>query len=95
MIVVVATMRAKAGREGEVEDILRELDAVTRAEAGCQLYDLHVREGDPTLFMFYERWESDAALDAHLTSPHVGDAFAKLGDLLESPPDILRYVRVE
>ena len=95
MIVVVATMRSKAGRESEVRDVLRELVAVTRAETGCLLYDLHVREGDPTLFMFYERWESDAALDAHLTSPHVGDAFAKLGELLESSPEILRFVRVE
>src|SRR4051794_3237625 len=71
MIVVVARLQAKPGHEAEVEEILRGLIPLTRAEAGCLSYHLHVQEGDPTSFLFFEQWESDEALNTHLTTPHI------------------------
>jgi quinol monooxygenase YgiN len=43
--------------------------APTRAESGCELYDLY--ESDPIgRFYLCETWESQAALDRHMATPH-------------------------
>jgi quinol monooxygenase YgiN len=46
---------------------------------------------DPAQFTFVEEWESDAALEAHLKTPHLAAAFLKMPALLAAPPDIRRY----
>lgn len=91
MIVVVATMRALTGRERELREVLEGLIPVTRAEAGCIQYDMHVADNDPASFLFYERWESHAALDAHLMTPHMGQAMVRAGEILDGPVSIVRY----
>ncbi|HZL13734.1 MAG TPA: putative quinol monooxygenase, partial [Verrucomicrobiae bacterium] len=42
-----------------------------RKEAGCINYDLHVAPDDPSKFLFYENWTSNAHLDAHGQTPHI------------------------
>jgi len=91
MIVVVATFRAREGREQELRSTLQGLVPVTREEPGFVQYDLHVAEDDPASFLFYERWESDEALQEHLSSPHIGSVFALVGELCDEPPSIARY----
>ena len=91
MIVVVATFRAREGREQELRTTLEGLVPVTREERGSIQYDLHVAEEDPASLLFYERWESDEALQEHLSSPHVGAVFAIVGELCVDAPRIDRY----
>ena len=87
-VTVLARVRARAGREAEVQRLLLALVAPSRAEAGCLNYDLHQSMDDPTEFMFYENWTSRAALDAHLDMPYL-DAFdAQAEDLLAAPVEI-------
>ncbi len=71
MLSVIAKIRAKPGREKDVENELRALIEPTRAEQGCFNYDLHVSQNDLGVFMFYENWTDRAALDAHAQSPHL------------------------
>ena len=55
------------------EQVKREclaLVAPSRAEQGCINYDLHQSTDDPTLFIFYENWETFGDLERHLESPH-------------------------
>ncbi|MGI8961101.1 MAG: putative quinol monooxygenase [Bryobacteraceae bacterium] len=63
-------MEAVPGREQELEKELRALIVPTRSEPGCLVYVLHRDPEDPCMFMFYEKFESQAALDAHVNSPH-------------------------
>ena len=49
-VVVVATIRAKPGKEDELEMGLKELAASTHAEAGCLSYALHRDAADPQTF---------------------------------------------
>ena len=69
-IVLNVHMRAVPGRERELESELRALLVPTREERGCLAYELHRDREDPHKFMFYEKFESQAALDAHVQSPH-------------------------
>ncbi len=83
LLSVVATMRAKPGKEQELREVLEALIAPTRAEADCVTYALHQGAQDPAVFVFYENWTSQAALDAHLATPHLQAALPKIPELLD------------
>ncbi|HEX3469262.1 MAG TPA: putative quinol monooxygenase [Candidatus Elarobacter sp.] len=76
MLVNAITYTFPVERADEVERILRELRAASLREEGCQGFDV-CRVGDeaPGMFVLYERWNDQAALDAHYATEH----FARLG----------------
>ena len=95
MIVVIVTARAREGHEAEVHAALLEAVPPTRAEAGCIQYDLHVGAEDPALIAVYERWADQAALDAHVQTPHARALHAKGRDLLDGKPSMVSYTLLE
>jgi len=82
-IIIVATIKAKVGKESELEAALSGLLAPTHKENGCLLYALHRKEGDPGTFVFVEKWKSQEDLNAHLNSPHLTAAFSRKEELIE------------
>lgn len=70
------------------------LDELIWAVEGANnaLLDLEVMESAGVRFTFVEEWASDAAIEAHLSTPHVQSAFSKVHSLLANDPDIRRYV---
>ena len=70
MFSLVARFKATAGHEEALKAALLPCVAPTRAEAGCHTYVLHQAAEDPALFIFYEVWRDQAALDAHMESAH-------------------------
>ncbi|HVA17908.1 MAG TPA: putative quinol monooxygenase [Candidatus Dormibacteraeota bacterium] len=90
-LTVIAHIRAKAGRETRVREVLVGLIAPTRVEAGCINYDLHVSQDDPRQFVFYENWASESHLEAHANSAHLR-AFQNIADeILERPVEITKW----
>jgi quinol monooxygenase YgiN len=83
LLSVVATMRAKAGREQELRELLESLIEPTRAEDGNHTYALHQGAQDPAVFVFYENWSTQGHLDAHLGTPHLQAALPRLPELLD------------
>jgi quinol monooxygenase YgiN len=83
LLTVIAYMRAKPGKEGELREALEALIEPTAAERGYVNYDLHQGVEDPAVFFFYENWESADALDTHLSAPHLQQFAASMGDLLD------------
>jgi quinol monooxygenase YgiN len=94
LLTVVAEVRAKRGKEGELREILAGLVGPTRKEDGCVQYILHVNNQDPEHFLFYETWKSTAHLDAHLASPHMQAFMARGDELLAEPARIVLATRV-
>jgi quinol monooxygenase YgiN len=89
-LVVVAGLHAIAGREDEARATIQAVQLDTHRESGCLLYALHVDEADPCAFVLVEAWESDAALDLHLASPHVQELIARSAELFDRPVEIQR-----
>src|SRR5207244_8632005 len=58
LLTVVATMRAKAGKEHELRAGLESVIEATRQEAGNVTYELYQGVDDPAVFTFYENWQS-------------------------------------
>jgi quinol monooxygenase YgiN len=79
---VIARALARAGKEEQLRNTLREMLAPTRAEKGCRLYELY-ESNNKGLFYFYEKWESQDALDRHTKTPHYRQLVQSVRDLLE------------
>ena len=88
IITVVARLKAKAGKETDLERAIRAAIGPTHAEEGCLKYALHRAVDDPSVFTLVESWTSKALLDRHLASKHIADLFSKLPALVEGAPDI-------
>lgn len=54
----------------------------TRLEAGNLMYRVHEVPGQPALFMIYEKWQDQAALDFHMSQDYLTAFLRDDGHLL-------------
>lgn len=71
VLTIIAHIKSKPGMEQRMQQDLLGLLAPTRSEPGCITFDLLSDINDPTVFMLYENWENQAAIDAHFEQPYV------------------------
>lgn len=79
MIIVAAKVTAAPGKRDAFIEAAQPCIAATRREEGCRLYELYASSEHPDKLMYYEHWESRAALDKHLASAHMSE-FGKVKD---------------
>lgn len=91
MISIIAKNVVKADQVKAFQDLARELVAETRKEKGCIAYALNQDLKDPTVLTFIERWEDQAAIDAHMKSAHFVRIVPQLGPLTSAPGDMRLY----
>ena len=84
---VIARFVASVGRESQLRALLQGMLTPTRAESGCELYELYESDSKGR-FYFYEIWESQAALDEHAASPHFRHLEQTVGPLLQGPFEV-------
>ncbi len=84
-VTLVVTFQARPGKEAELRKTLLGLIPLTRKEAGCINYDLHVAPDDPSKFLFYENWTSEAHLNRHGETPHVQNLLKRMDELCVEP----------
>ena len=70
------------------EALFRAYVEPSRAEPGCIEYHMLRDKEDPSLFIFYEIWESQAHLDVHSNLPHMQQFLAQRMEYLERDFDI-------
>lgn len=91
MIIVTGSVHARPDKLDEV--LAASLDHVhrSRTEPGCLLHSVHQSVEDPTVVVFLEHWEDQAALTAHFGQPG-STAFVKaVGALALDRPTIEIY----
>jgi quinol monooxygenase YgiN len=88
-VIVFASFRPIAGKEAVLQDLLSWMVGHTRAEPGCERYDLYRKQGDGDTFHLFERYRDGEALDAHRASDHYLEYRRRVADLLEAPIDVL------
>ena len=93
LLTVIAYMKAAPGKEDELRRELEALIEPTAAEDGYVTYDLHESVEEPGKFFFYENWESEEKLDAHLATPHLVRFAGMIGDLLDGDGLTINKVR--
>jgi quinol monooxygenase YgiN len=83
-LTLIVHLKARPGKEQELEATLRGLVAPTRQEAGCINYDLFQDNASPGEFALYENWAAVPEWEAHMKTPHLVDFVARVDDLAET-----------
>ena len=91
MLVVVAIMKAKVGREQELENALRGMIPKVETEEGTLVYTLHRAKKEQGKFLVYEKYRNKEALTQHSSTPYFTELFAKIGSMLDGAPAIDMY----
>ena len=92
MLTFTARLTVQAGQEQEVERIMRMAVPKVREEPGNHAYIFHRSTQDPRVFMFYEEYDDQAALEAHRA--HLREMGINLGALLDGPPTLEFYEKL-
>ncbi|SFW67298.1 putative quinol monooxygenase [Chitinophaga sancti] len=95
-IYLTAIIRSKPEHTVEVVQVLENMVIQTTKEPACIQYDLHRSIlQDENLFVFYEIWESQQALDLHNEQSYIKD-FGQLADeKLQEKPEIYLTRKIE
>jgi len=84
MIAWVVCYVVRAGAESQALEYIRKLEEHTRREPGCRLYFGHQSPANPRRFVFYEKYDDRAALEAHRAAPYfteyITNGLAKLAE---------------
>ena len=67
---VIARFVAREGSDNQLKALLQGMLVPTRAESGCELYELYESDSRGRFYL-NETWESRAALDRHLSLIHI------------------------
>lgn len=70
MLILVVHLTVASGRENEVTEQFRKLEAATRKEPGCITYVVQQSRENPRHFLVYEQYMNEAALEEHRNSSH-------------------------
>ena len=82
--------KTRPDRSDAFEALFRAYVEPSRAEPGCIEYHMLRDQQDPSLFIFYEVWASQAHLDVHSNLPHMQRFFEQRMDYLEHDFEIRR-----
>ena len=89
MIVLAVKIHCRPDKIEETARFLGEFPAKANREPGCLQYELFRGAKDPQLFFFFEKWESQAALDAHNRQSYLKEFHARFTELLDRPNEVL------
>lgn len=92
MLTFTAKLTVKAGQEEAFERIMRAAVPKVREEPGNHAYVFHRSTDDSRVFMFYEEYDDQAALDAHRA--HLKEMGIDLRELLDAPPTLEFYEKL-
>ena len=85
---IIARFTAKPESVAALRTLLVGMLAPTRQEAGCIRYELLNNTADATDFTFVEEWASQAAIDAHMQTPHLKAVLVDSAPLVACPVDV-------
>lgn len=89
---LIATFRASFGNQSEVLRLIVEYGETVRKEPGNVFFEIYTDAGDEAAFVIVERYQNQAAFDAHL-STEVGAAFnTALTPLIEGSGSELEFL---
>jgi (4S)-4-hydroxy-5-phosphonooxypentane-2,3-dione isomerase len=69
---LVAIYRVQPGAEEAVEEALRAMTELTRAEPGCLSYTAHRSPEESNVFFLYELYRGEDAFQTHASSDYFG-----------------------
>lgn len=69
-VTVIAIYKVAPDQLGAVLTALENMAMYTRQEAGCLVFHIYQQEGEPSTLYLHEKYEDQAAAEAHKQSAH-------------------------
>ena len=91
-LVIAGHLQIRPGAVPQFVDAAKAVMTGSRAEPGCRAYQFTTDLADPSRFAVFEEWESAEALNAHYGTAHFGTFTAVIAELIDTVPDMTRYV---
>lgn len=91
MLIIEGWLQFAPGEIDKFAEAARIMVEATHQEEGCLHYSFARDMANPDILRIAERWTDDAALDAHLTSPHMAAFGAGLAQVERIGADIRLY----
>jgi quinol monooxygenase YgiN len=90
-ITLVFHITAKRETRLLVRDELMRIASQTRKEEGNINYFVHISPDNDRVFMIYENWKNQAALDEHMKQPYLAEFLDKAAQWLDGPVEEKQY----
>ena len=90
-IVVQGTITIDPAKRERTIEACNAMRAATIAEPGCIDYRFGFATDDPNVLMVAEHWEDEDALVPHMSSPHMADFGAAIGEIVGGPVDVTKF----
>src|SRR5688500_10265938 len=88
MVIQLVRVSIKPDQRDAWLDLIRENAAKTRAEEGCESYEIGEDIETPSTFMIVERWANLEAQYDHFRNPEFGKLMGALADIIAAPPEV-------
>lgn len=95
MLVLVVSIETTAENIAAIRDAIATMESASRAEAGCSDYTFAVELNDPNKLRITERWENQAALEAHFATPHMAAFNEAIAEVQPRAMDLKCYEATE
>jgi quinol monooxygenase YgiN len=87
-------LKAKAGKESEIEAFLGQEAALVRPEVGTLSWHAAKVEGEPGVYRIFDTFNDEAAREAHLAGEAGKQLAAKASELFAEAPKVYRLMIV-
>jgi len=88
MIVFSAKLKAKYGKEKEVEDALMAMIPKVQNETGTIEYTIHRGQNNDELFFLYEMYKDKKSFDYHMSTTYLKHLQERFDEILEEEPQV-------
>ena len=90
MIVVTAVAQVRPEARDDAIAAAQVMQKASLEEPGCQAYGFWFAMDDPNKLLVFERWDDQAALDFHFTTPHLAEFASGIPGWVDGMPEITR-----
>jgi quinol monooxygenase YgiN len=88
MVIQIVRVSIKPEQRERWLEVVGSNAAQTRAELGCESYQICEDVETPNLFVIVERWTNLEAQYDHFRDPKFGELMGALGDIIAAPPEV-------
>jgi quinol monooxygenase YgiN len=95
MIVLLAKSTLQEGKQQDFIAVAEKLVKATREEPGCLYYDLVQDDSEDKVFYFVEKYQDEAAVEAHKNSEHFQTFVPMMNAFREGPSEVTKCVTID
>jgi quinol monooxygenase YgiN len=88
MVIQLVSVSIKPEQRDKWLELIRANAAETRAEEGCESYQLTEDLEKPNTFVIVERWTTLEAQYGHFRRPEFADLMGALAEVIAEPPEV-------